>query len=96
MNHVFRNVHRNTGRGPRSGKKSPSLSQIEELLSGYQRAVDRSIKALAEEMTESRRRSNLSDELAGLSDHLLEDIGVDRAEIPGILARAKQKERSRR
>jgi uncharacterized protein YjiS (DUF1127 family) len=48
--------------------------------------IDRTLKAFAEGVAESRRISRLYDELAAMSDPELHDIGINRADIPAVIA----------
>jgi uncharacterized protein YjiS (DUF1127 family) len=57
----------------------------------FRTAFENILKSLAGGI--ARRQAKL--ELAGLSDHLLADAGILRAEIPALLERAEQVEMTR-
>ncbi len=44
------------------------------------------LQALVERIRVARRRAKLLQELQGLDDHTLRDIGVHRAELPSVVA----------
>ena len=48
--------------------------------------IDRTLNAFAEGLAEARRISRLYDELAAMSDPELHDIGINRADIPAVIA----------